>query len=595
MTGGTLRDLVAVRDNDYRELERRYRALTGTELVTDPLGPATLRPRRLSRSASVLIGAHNCARSLVPTLVALEHSSFNRRHPELLEVIVVDDGSTDETRATLLDLELDLRWRYVGQTRGGLTRAHNTGLSFAEGDVIVFCDADIVPFPRALEELMTRHQALDGVTLLGFRFDIDSADPRLGRSRLPAALAEATPAFWRDFRLSFLGWPANMCRDTGHLRDLGCGRRLRMANGAAYDLPAMVVGAFFSIERAQLLRAGASDERLVGWGCEDSLIGAHSLALGNAIIPVYAAVAWHVWHPRRDDTEPQQFLRNLSTLERIYAEPFRPSPPDLQAFRGRAIEVVEPRRVGRGRSGAGTAPTPVDDLAAGAAHEAVGRFGDALAAYKRVGDDREAALGRARCLRACGNPEAALSAAEHALGCAPGSGEASLALALALADLEGFGEARVLLEQARLRAHPPFEAAWVLDSGAESHKRRGNAHARQDLHLIAATDFALALIADPTYAWAHFDRAQSLRRLGRTAEALRSMRRADDLLHPHDGNRTWVHSALASLHACSGREVMAQVQLEHALSRFPENDEALRVSRSLTEHSDTEAGVAGRS
>lgn len=464
---------------------------------------------------------------------------------------------------------------------GGLSTAHNTGLSFAEGDVIVFCDADVVQFPFALEELMKRHQLLDGVTLLGFRFDVDADDPRLERGRLPDALLHEPPAFWRDFRLSFPGWPSNMCRDTRHLRDLGHGRRIRMANGAAYDLAAMVVGAFFSIEREQLLASGASDERLIGWGCEDSLIGARSLALGNAIVPIYSAVGWHVRHSRRDEREHDQFRRNLQVLERIYDEPFLIGSPDLSGFRHRVVEVAEPRRAPiYRREPPGPAPH-LDHLARGAALEATGRFAEAIVAYGKARESATSTLGQARCLRAQGERDAALTAAHRAVAVAPESGEALLTLALALADVGAFAEGRLLLECRRLRQDPPFEVTWALDSGAESHKLRGNAHARQDLHVIAATDFALALIVDPNYVWAHFDRGVTFRALGRNMEALESMQRADNLLHPQDDNRTWVHSGLAGLHARLGNTVIARAQLERALALNPSNREALGVANEL--------------
>jgi Tfp pilus assembly protein PilF/GT2 family glycosyltransferase len=578
----TLRELVASRSNDYNELERRYRALTGGELVSRPGESLGCGPQRFTRTASVLIGAHDSIRSLVPALVALENCGFNRRHPELLEVIVVDDGSTDETRSTLLGLELDLRWRYVRQSRGGLSTAHNTGLSFAEGDVVVFCDADVLQFPHALEELMKRHQLLDGLTLLGFRFDIDPDDPRLERDRLPDALRDEPPAFWRDFRLSFPGWPSNMCRDTRHLQDLGHGRRVWMASGAAYDLAAMVVGAFFSIEREQLLAGGASDERLVGWGCEDSLIGARSLALGNAIVPVYAAVGWHVRHRRRDEREHAQFRRNLQVLERIYDEPFSIATPDLSGFRRRVVEVAEPPRArGNRLEPPDTAPR-LDDMERAAGFEATGRFVDAIAAYDNAGESAHSTLGRARCLRALGERDAALTAAHRALAVAPESGEALLALALALADAGGFADGRLLLERRRQGDDPPFEVSWALERGAESHKLRGNEHARQGLELIATTDFALALIVDPNCVWAHFDRALAFRALGRDVEALESMQRADNLLHPRDGNRTWVHSGLAGLHARLGSNIVAQAQVEQALALNPNNPEALELASEVT-------------
>src|SRR5215208_5160692 len=147
----TLRARVAAATNDYAEAAARYRDSTGDELVARPF-EASARPATLTRSATVLIVAHNAARSIVPALRALEHGSVNRTHPGLLDVVVVDDGSTDGTRAVLRALELDLRVRYVRQQRLGIARARNTALAFARGDVVVLSDADVVHAPSALEE-----------------------------------------------------------------------------------------------------------------------------------------------------------------------------------------------------------------------------------------------------------------------------------------------------------------------------------------------------------------------------------------------------------------------------------------------------------
>jgi hypothetical protein len=65
-----------------------------------------------------------------------------------LEVVVVDDGSHDNTRAVVGRYP---GVRYVRQHNRGLAAARNTGVQHATGDYLVFLDADDRLFPHALE------------------------------------------------------------------------------------------------------------------------------------------------------------------------------------------------------------------------------------------------------------------------------------------------------------------------------------------------------------------------------------------------------------------------------------------------------------
>jgi hypothetical protein len=85
-----------------------------------------------------------------------------------------------------------------------------------------------------------------------------------------------------------------------------------------------------------------------------------------------------------------------------------------------------------------------------------------------------------------------------------------------------------------------FSVGWRVDEASDLDPL--------SIRVIAATDFELAVIADPTHAWVHFDRAHSCAHQGFTDQALESMRRADDLACPLDGNRSWIHSAPAAFH-----------------------------------------------
>jgi glycosyltransferase involved in cell wall biosynthesis len=85
-----------------------------------------------------------------------------------LELIAVDDGSTDATPEILAEAaERDSRVRVVRQEPGGLTVAINAGCALARGPLIARMDADDVMLPDRLERQVAYLAAHPGVALLG--------------------------------------------------------------------------------------------------------------------------------------------------------------------------------------------------------------------------------------------------------------------------------------------------------------------------------------------------------------------------------------------------------------------------------------------
>ncbi|MEI7774372.1 MAG: glycosyltransferase [Verrucomicrobiota bacterium] len=85
---------------------------------------------------SVVIPAYNYARFLLDAIASALAQSYSP-----LEVIVVDDGSTDDTPAILAGIA-DSRLRVIRQPNAGLSAARNTGIREARYPFIAFLDAD---------------------------------------------------------------------------------------------------------------------------------------------------------------------------------------------------------------------------------------------------------------------------------------------------------------------------------------------------------------------------------------------------------------------------------------------------------------------
>jgi glycosyltransferase involved in cell wall biosynthesis len=113
---------------------------------------------------SIVIPTYNRLPILQKCLLALEAQQYN---PQLItgyEVVVVDDGSTDETIAWLHQAQL-AHVRLYEQEHLGPAAARNLGVQKSQGDTIIFIDSDLVVTPSFLASHATAlqlHQAKTG-------------------------------------------------------------------------------------------------------------------------------------------------------------------------------------------------------------------------------------------------------------------------------------------------------------------------------------------------------------------------------------------------------------------------------------------------
>ncbi len=90
----------------------------------------------MSPTISIVIPAYNAAATILPTLDSVFQQTFRD-----FEVLVINDGSTDQTLELLQTIE-DTRLQTFNYENGGLPVARNRGISHARGEFIAFLDAD---------------------------------------------------------------------------------------------------------------------------------------------------------------------------------------------------------------------------------------------------------------------------------------------------------------------------------------------------------------------------------------------------------------------------------------------------------------------
>lgn len=121
---------------------------------------------------SIVIPCYNGAAFLRETL----QSALSQTQPPL-EVIVVDDGSTDDSAA--IAESFGPLVRVIRQRNQGESVARNVGIAAARGDYLMFLDADDLLAPDALQKLAIAIRDIpQGVALMGFAtFESDPSIP----------------------------------------------------------------------------------------------------------------------------------------------------------------------------------------------------------------------------------------------------------------------------------------------------------------------------------------------------------------------------------------------------------------------------------
>ena len=263
---------------------------------------AELQP---THAISVIVPTYQAPAALALTLAGLERQDWPR---ELLEVVVVDDGSDPPVEPPCSSLDL----RVVRQPRRGfgLARARNTGARAASHDILVFLDGDVIPEAGLVHAHARWHHAVGDALTQGFCAYVSAEGLTPGAVRAhPGALETLF-----DGRAFDRPWIERHMARTDDL------------TSRHTDLFRAVTGHNFAISRALFEEAGAFDESFNRYGGEDTEFAYRVQNSGGLLVPVREAFAWHQgrWldgrQAKRRDREGQ-----AGKLADLIAEPgFRP-------------------------------------------------------------------------------------------------------------------------------------------------------------------------------------------------------------------------------------------------------------------------------
>jgi GT2 family glycosyltransferase len=187
------------------------------------------------------------------------------------EVVLVDDGSSDETPGVIERAQrlATCRFTVIRQPNAGLARARNAGIAQATGERIAFIDDDVLPTPVFAEEHLRTDDRHGDVVVRGAVINTESFDA------LPVPVW--TP---RNYSANWF-WTSNV-----------------------------------SVRRSRLDAAGGTfDESFAEYGWEDIELGLRLRELGTKAVFNRRAVAFH-YKPRPKGTNVAGMLRQVRAQAR---------------------------------------------------------------------------------------------------------------------------------------------------------------------------------------------------------------------------------------------------------------------------------------
>ena len=259
--------------------------------------------------ASVIIPAYNSKERLYYNLISLNNQDcdFN-----IFEVIVVDNGSSDNTLEMLENFKAKFAFKFVRLEKNrGIARGRNEGIRRAVGDILIFHDSDMI----ANKDFITRHlknHEEKNIVVCGmpwkriFTFYYKELDlgikNHLGQTvpeeNEKANITDKYPLI--DVESIIDGSYINKSFDLDAEFMRGLKEILKNHNGELKDY--LLPWRFFitnnaSAERNRVIEVGMFDENIVGYGFEDYDLGIRLYKSGSKFIFDKNILNVHQEHP----------------------------------------------------------------------------------------------------------------------------------------------------------------------------------------------------------------------------------------------------------------------------------------------------------
>jgi glycosyltransferase involved in cell wall biosynthesis len=255
---------------------------------------------------SVIIPTYNRSQLLASTLNSLVQQSLDK---SAFEVVVIDDGSSDDTFQMVKTYEGVINFKYVYQIDKGYRpgSARNLGISVAEGTICVLIDSGIIIKSDCLQQHLDAHQAREKeVAVVGYVYGYSAESDEHFRTPIDHNDADSSIE-----KLVAKGEIWDMREDI-----------YRKYKDQIQDLNVpwtLFWSSHLSIRKKSLFEVGLFDEHYDGnWGTEDNDIGYRLHQAGKEIVLCRNAAALHLPHEMDMNTRVQNGYENCKYFHSKY-------------------------------------------------------------------------------------------------------------------------------------------------------------------------------------------------------------------------------------------------------------------------------------
>ncbi|CAH2715651.1 hypothetical protein BACCIP111895_02835 [Neobacillus rhizosphaerae] len=269
----------------------------------------------LDIEVSIIIPSSNKYPLNLLSLFSLENQTFNQAK---MEVIFIDDASTDQTAETLNSYSPPYQFIYIrSKEKLGRAKSRNLGIRSARGSILIFLDAEMITEANFVENHYKSHQSKENMILSGAMHSkalYSCVFPEFSEKQINkiGALTKNNQEINKRFQV--FNYPSEELFPLVEKSDITSGSFRRIAfkaypwfqeitknfdddlQGFAFPWMAFLTGNV-SIRKAFIVQAGGFDEDFFHYGYEDWELGYRLYQMGADYHVSSAVITYHQEHP----------------------------------------------------------------------------------------------------------------------------------------------------------------------------------------------------------------------------------------------------------------------------------------------------------